>query len=284
MVSLKKAYLKTYQLAKGNPVLFLPFAAFAAFEFVSLIILYLAPRMPLKLLFGPPIRSLWGERFLHYPANFILLPKLASLARVCLTVVIGSLLTGIATLLVYNLYKKNKPVIKEVFKTVLKQYLSLFCIVLLFTLIFYGLDKITSKLLIKYFTSGHTNLLFLGAKFWLGLGLMTLNFTAAVLIQSAFVYAIPVLIIEKATLTKAILKSFGLFKKLFLKTVALVLFPMLIYIPVIVIQYDPAFLITRLFPEAVLLASILSLIVSSLVVDLTITVTAANLYLMNKNE
>jgi len=284
MLSLKDIYSKAIQSAKGNPLVFLPFAIFAVFEFITLIVIYLAPRMPLKLLLGPPIKAIWGEKFLHYPLNFILIPKLASLAKIGLTVILGSLLTGVATLLIYNIYKKTKIDLKEVFKSALKKYVSLFAIVLLFTLIFIFLDKIASKLLIKYFVSGHTRLLFLGPKIWLGPILLCLNFILAITVQSAFVYAIPVLLIEKETLTKAILKSFILFKKLFLKTIILVGLPMLIYIPILILQSNSAFLITRLFPEAVLLVSILSLIVSSLAVDLLITLSTTNLYLMHKNE
>lgn len=284
MVSLKSIYDRTTQTIKKNPVLFLPFAIFAAFEFITLIIIYLAPRMPLKLFLGPPIRALWGEKFLHYPVNFILIPKLASLARIGLTVIIGSFLTGVATLLVYNIYKKTAISLKGVFKSVLKKYVSLFAIVLLFTLLFYFLDKATSKILIKYFTSGHAKLLFLGPKIWLGPILICLNFILAIIVQSAFIYAIPLLLIEGETLTKSILKSFVLFKKLFLKTIILVGLPMLIYIPIIILQSDSAFLITRLFPEAVLLVAILSLIISSLVIDFLITLATTHLYLMHKDE
>ncbi len=284
MVSLKNIYSKSIKTIKANPVVFLPFAAFATFEFITLIIIYLAPRMPLKLLLAPPIRALWGERFLHYPVNFILIPKLASIARLGLTIVIGSFLTGVAILIVYNLYKKTKVNLKGIFSLALKNYISLFAIVLLFTLLFYFLDKITSKLLIKYFVSGHSKLLFLGPKLWLGPILICLNFTLAIFVQSAFIYAIPILLLEKETLIKAVLKSFVLFKKLFLKTIILVGLPMLLYIPSIVLQSDPSFLIVRLFPESVLLVVILNLIVSSLIIDLLITLTATHLYLMHKDE
>jgi len=284
MIPLKSVYDKTSQSLKSNPVLFLPFVIFAAFEFVTLMIIYLAPRMPLKLLLGPPIRAIWGERFLHYPINFLLIPKLASLARIGLTVVIGSFLTGVATLLVYNIFKKTKINLKEIFKSALKKYVSLFAIVLLFTIIFYLLDKVTPKLLIKYFASGHAKLLFVGPRFWLGPILTCFNFMLAVIVQSAFVYAIPILLIEGETLTKALLRSFLLFKKFFFKTILLIGLPMLIYIPIIVLQADSAFLITRLFPEVILWVAIISLIVSSLVIDLLITLSTTHLYLMHKNE
>ncbi len=284
MVTLRNIYEKATQSIKGNPVLFAPFAIFAAFEFLTLILVYLAPRMPLKLLLAPPIRALWGERFLHYPVNFILIPKLVSLARVGLTIFIGSLLTGAAVLLIYGLYKKSKTSLKTALITALKKYISLFAVVLLFTMIFYFMDKIASKILLKYFTSGHTRLLFIGAKIWLGPVLLVYNFALAIIIQSAFVYAIPILIIENTSLIKAIAKSFLLFRKYFIKTILLVGLPMILYIPIIVLQSDPGFLIVQLFPESILLISTLSLLISSLVIDLLITLTTTHLYLLTKNE
>ena len=284
MISLKSTYDKTIQSIKSKPVLFVPFAIFAAFELVILIIVYLAPRMPLKLLFGPPIKALWGEKFLHYPINFVLIPKLVSLARVGLTVILGSLLTGVATLLVYNLYKKNKVNLKTVFKAALKKYVALFAVVLLFTLLFYFMDIITSKLLIKYFTSGHSKLLFLGPKIWFGPILVTLNFMLAIIVQSAFIYAIPFLLIGGETLTKSVLKSFVLFKKHFFKTIILVGLPMLLYIPTIILQANSAYLVVRLFPEVVVWVSILSLLVNSLIIDLLITLSTTHLYLLHKDE
>jgi hypothetical protein len=284
MTSLKKVYSKTFQSIKSNPVLLAPFAIFACFELIALVVVYLAPRMPLKIILGPPIRALWGENFLHYPINFLLIPKLAAFARIGLTVIIGSLLTGVATILVYNIYKNARLSLKDSFKSAVKKYISLFTIVLLFTLIFYAVEKISTKVLVKYFVSGHTRLFFLGPKIWLGPILICLNFALVILIQSAFIYVIPILMIEGEKLTKSILRSFVLFKKLFVKTIILVGLPMLVYIPIIVLQSDNAFLIDRVFPEAVLLVSILSTLVSSLIVDCIITISATNLYLMNRDK
>src|SRR4030042_4575140 len=72
----------------------IPFVSFFAFELLSLIILYYSPRQPFRVIFGPPIKTFWGERFLHYPFFFMLLPKLLSTARMVLSVFIGSLTAG----------------------------------------------------------------------------------------------------------------------------------------------------------------------------------------------
>jgi hypothetical protein len=283
-LSIKKAYNTTVKSFKNNPALFVPFIIFAILEFISLIIIYLAPRMPLRLIFGPPIRTFWGERFLHYPLNFLLLPKLTSLARMGLTILLGSLLTGMAVAITLDIYNKKQIKLAASFKTAFKKYIYLFSVVFLFTLLFCLLVKIVTIVLIKYFIAGQSRLLFLGPGIWLGPILLIINFLLALFVQSAFIYTIPFIIIEKEKLIKAIIKSFVLFKKLFVPTLILVGLPMLLYIPVIILQYKGAILMNRLFPEFVLLLSVLGVIISSLVIDPLVTISTTFLYLLNKEK
>ncbi len=188
---IKKAYNTTAKSLKNNPTLFVPFLILAIFQSITLLIIYLAPRMPLRIIFGPVIRTFWGGQFLHYPFNFLLLPKLASLSRMFLSVFVSSLLTGMAVAIVFDLYNKKQLKLGASFKVALKKYISLFIVVLLLTLIFYFSVKIITIALAKYFIAGHSRLLFLSPQMWLGPILAVLNFIIAVFIQSAFIYATP---------------------------------------------------------------------------------------------
>ena len=280
---IKKACKTTFQSLKNNPALFVPFLIFAIFEFITLIIIYLAPRMPLRIIFGPAIRTFWGEQFLHYPLNFLLLPKLASLSRMFLSVFFSSLLTGMAVSIVFDLYNKKQVKLKASFKVALKKYISLFIVVLILTATFYFTVKIITIGLTRYFIAGHSRLLFLGPGIWIGPILLCLNFILAVLIQSAFIYAIPVLIIDNEKLIKSIIKSLALFKSLFIPTIILVGLPVLVYIPIIVLKYNTTFLINRIFPEFILWVAILGIIVNALI-DLIITTSCTVVYLINKDK
>ncbi len=281
--SVIKVYKTTFQSLKANPVLLIPFAIFALIEFVALIVIFLAPRMPFKLLLGPVIKTFWGEGFLHYPANFILLPKLMALDRMFLSVIFSSLLTGMAVAIIFDIFNKKSLNLKTAFKSALKNYISLLFIVFILILLYYLITKFTGIGLAKYFLAGHTRLLFLGARAWFGPILLAINFVFGILIQAAFVYAIPVLIIENKTLFKSIIRSFGLFKKLFFPTFILLSIPMLICIPIIIMQNNSVFLIDKLFPEFILLVSIFGIIVNALI-DLIVTTSCTFLYLMNKEK
>jgi len=176
--SIGKAFNSTLKSLRNNPALFTPFIIFAIIEITALILIFLIPRMPLRAIFGPPIRTFWGEQFLHYPFNFLLLSKLTSLSRMFLSVVFGSLLTAVAVAMVFDVYNKKKAKFSGCLKSSLKKYLSLFTIVFIFTLVYYISVKIITIGLLKYFAAGHSKLLFIGVNLWLGPLSICINFIA----------------------------------------------------------------------------------------------------------
>lgn len=279
-----KVYNLSRQFIKEKPALFIPFIIFFIFESLALILLFLAPRTPLRFIFGPPIRTFWSERFLHYPSNFLLLPKLASLSKMGLSIILGSLLTGMAVAIIYDVYNNKEIKLKASFKTALNKYVYLFTVVFIFTTLFYVSIKIITIASIRYFMAGHSRILFFSTKAWMGPVFIIINFIIALLIQSAFIYAIPILIIEKANLIKSITQSFTLFKKQFIPTIIFVGLPMFLFIPILISQYNSAFLINRLFPEVVLYVSFLGIIITSLVIDPLIVISTTIFYLINKGK
>lgn len=282
--SVISAYRSALQTLKCFKLLWVPFFIFAAIETVFLLLLFLAPRVPFVYVIGPIIRTIWGERFLHYPGNFLLLPKLASLSRMGLAIFCGSLLTGMAVALTLAVYNKQQLNIGEAFKNVIKKYVSLFIIVYIFSLLYYVGVKLLTKGLMMYFLAGHARLLFLKAQAWLGPVSVVLGFIFALFIQSAFAFAVPLLIIEKEKLIRAIGRSFVIFKKLFFRTLLLMLLPMLLYVPVIILNYYNGYLIDTLFPEFVLVVMLLSVVMNSLIIDPLVTISSTYFYLQYREK
>lgn len=281
MPALKKVYKATFPTFKNHPAILIPFAIFAFFEFIALTVIYLAPRMPLRTVLGPPIRTFWGERFLHYPHNFLLLSTVNNLSKMFLTVVFGSLLTGTAVALVAYIYHKKQLKSTAAFKTALKKYIPLFIIVFIISALFYIFTNQFTNIFFKILKASH----FLYVKLipWRMPILITLNFLFALLIQSAFVYAIPAIIIDNEKLFRAIFRSFRFFKKFFITTIILTGMPMLMYLPIIILHQNTIFIMDKLFPEFILLVLIFGIALSSLVIDPIVTVSATYLYLMHKD-
>jgi hypothetical protein len=275
-------YSQVLKYVKKYPLLITPFFIFTILELLSIVILFLAPRMPFRLLLAPLIRAFWGERFLHYPINFILLPKLTSLSRMVLSVLIGSFLTGMAVFFFGRIAEKREPRLKDAVRDSFKKYSALFLIVFAYVGIYYFLNKSIFILLAKYFIAGHRRLLFLGSNIWMGVGLQVINFILAIIIQSAFTYAVPALIIGKERLVKAIGTSFVIFSKNFLLTAVLVGLPMLLYVPIIIFELNASFLMLKIFPEVMLWVLFLGAVISSLVIDLLITLASAEIYIHKK--
>jgi hypothetical protein len=279
---LKSIYHQTVQALKSQKILLLPFVIFAGIEAIVLTLISLAPRAPFNAVLGPPIKTFRGEMFLHYPANFLLIPELSSFIRSILTVVIGSLLAGTAALMISQVFQKKTVSFGSSIAESAKKYFKLFVIILLSAVLLHYAYKGLAKILAVYFMAGHKQLLGYVYSVWRGPITIVISIFILLIVQACFVYAVPMLMIGKEKLFKAIWRSIVFFGSNIWQTLLIVTLPFLFYIPIIILQYKTAFLIDNVFPEFVLIVAYASIILSSLVVDLFVTVSATLYYLNNK--
>ena len=272
--SLIITYANTINLFKSHPILMFPFFIFASIDCLILTIIFLAPRQPFLPVLGPIISTFWGEKFLHYPYNFLLLPKLEYFSRMGLSVLFASLLTGMAVNMIYEAYKRNPIHLGRSFQLALKKYVYLFIAVFLFTGLFYLIIRLVNAGLIQYFFSEGRSKSFLMTRLGLGPIILCVNFFIAMFVQAAFNYIIPVLMLENKNFFRSLTDAFLLFEKLFIFTLLLVGIPLLAYIPIIILNFNTMSLITGFFPELVLIISFLGIIVSDLLINPLITASA----------
>ena len=130
-----KIYSATYKLFKDNPRLLQPFILLFLIQVLTLIVLYFSPRLPLRNIFGPIIRTFWGVRsgtaFLHYPYSFILLPKLFQVCSLALSVLLGALTSGIAITMIQGIENKKRLDFFSAARLTIGKYMYLFIIVVL---------------------------------------------------------------------------------------------------------------------------------------------------------
>jgi hypothetical protein len=276
-------YHQTIQALRVQKKLLLPFAIFAGIESIVLTLIYLAPRAPFIAVFGPPIRTFKGEMYLHYPVNFLLIPEVSSFFRSILTVVIGSLLAGAAALMIALVYEKKAATFGSAVAGAAKKYFQLFVIILSNAIILHYAYKGVAIAIIKYFVAGHKQLLGYSFAVWRGPITIIISVLILLLVQAFFVYAVPFLMIGKEKLFKSIWKSFVFFSKNIWQTLLIVALPFLVYIPIIILQYKTAYLIDNVFPEIVLIVAYIGIALSSLVIDLFVTMNAT-LYYLNNGE
>lgn len=84
----------SYLLA-GKPTISLLFLLLAVIEALGLTVLFLSHTGIFNKVLGPIIARLWGSRYLHYPDNFLLLPKLYGYEHILAVSTFGLIITAI---------------------------------------------------------------------------------------------------------------------------------------------------------------------------------------------
>ncbi|MDD5020261.1 MAG: hypothetical protein PHS61_07600 [Candidatus Omnitrophica bacterium] len=267
-----------------KPAIFLPFCFIAALEVVVLFLLCQSPHAPLNIIMGPPIRRIWGQVYMHYPFFYELLPRLFYYAKIFLGIFFGSVTTGMAICAV-SLARKGEPVdLKDIFRQVLRRYLTLIVLTSILYVAVHILMKQPSQLLFKYFRGGHAKLLFLGPKFWVTFFIPVLNFLLAVVLQGLFVYTIPYVVLKGKKFIPALLLGMRLFLKLIPKTVFVVAIPMILYIPVTMLRNNIGLLADKSSPEIVGLILFIGILIGTLIVDALITVATTLIFIEETHE
>jgi len=252
---------ETFIILRRYPQIFLPFLLVGIFSGITLYILYLAPQRPVSFLLAPPIRVFFGEKFLHYPYNLYLLPKLYYYAHILIGATLGILMNATACFMLKDIYyREREPRILANSFLSLKRYFSLLGIwAIIFFLSYFWLRLIKIK--------GENSISF-----------SIFSFLGNVFISTLFIYAIPALVFEKRKIFSALGRSLVLFKKFPFLTLFLVFIPSSFYLPVIFLKRNILFLMEHFSPEIIIFVLGIGISVS-VVVDLFTTTLPAVLFL-----
>ncbi|MFH1996485.1 MAG: hypothetical protein ABIJ27_05745 [Candidatus Omnitrophota bacterium] len=257
------AWKKTFDIIKKYPQILTPFIAVGIIEFLALYILFLAPQRPVSILLAPPIKAFFGERFLHYPYNMSLLPKLMYYAHILISASIGILMTGTALGMIKDAHEKKAPKFLRSFAAALRRCLTLLgAWIVMFGLLFLvkkGTALVTPE-------TGAT------------LTLSCLSYIAAVLSQVIFIYTMPAIMYEKKGLFAALKRGLQFFVRFPVPSLMVVFLPALLYIPVIISNFKIPMMLKAPFPE--IIVYLLSAgILTTVVIDILITASSALLFL-----
>jgi hypothetical protein len=274
----KKTVKNLCVFCKENPVLVVPFLFVLFVDLVALFTLYFSPRPPISIIMAPPIRRFWGDQFLHYPMNFLLLPKLFNYSNIVLSTTIGVLMTGIL-LKWYDIlsFSSKRIYFSRDFLVSLKIALKRYLPMVVFFIILYGLTIAFQKYSLKFIMP------LLPATTWGKVGYIGLLFMANVVLQSFFAFVFPALIISKVSLFKAFKNNFMLVLKHLNVVFLFVFIPSLLHVFVIVIKYLLPQLMKIFEPEVMLVVLSLSIVVTT-IVDFFITSFCGLLYIEYKSE
>lgn len=247
---------------RKNPSILIPFVIAGLFDCLLLALIYLAPRPPLSVVLAPPIRAFWGEKFLHYPYNFLIIPRLYSYGHIFSSATISVLMTATAIGMLKEASSGIKPGISVNLRRSIKRYAGLFGIWLAAFILMGAASKITRLI---------------GLKGWPVAAAIAsaVSFILAVFVEVLFVYAIPAMIIKKEKIFRAVKTGLRFSGANFLPTLILVIVPALIYLPMMALKTKMPFLISKTFPETILIFLGAGIFTSTVINVLIVCSTAA---------
>lgn len=253
-------YQKSLSFVGLDPTIWVLFGFLGILDFSALTVLFLSPSEPLLWILGPVIRTFWGERFLHYPQNFLLLPKLFSHAHFLISTLFGVVITGIIIKKIEALSRGRRLHTPAALRFVFQRYFSL----LFVWLVSYAAFVLISK---KVFP-----LLPMTMPVQTAVG-----FSTALLIQAFFAFFFPVILVAGRGFFSDLVTSLRLTLRHFFLLVALLTLPMLV---VLVVSFFKVLapVYVRFYPEAVLMVLALGIVVT-LAVDLFVTLSTTLCFL-----
>src|SRR3989338_115586 len=240
--NIKKNWIATFDLIVQKPIVILPFITIAFFEGLALELAYFATRRPISLAANPIIRKFFGEAFLHYPGHLLILGRLFYFAQLAIYIFLGVFLTAISINMIKNIRAGLPLKTNALIKNALNRY---------FSFVIYGLIIAGSIFLLQkadYFA--FSKLTRFVAKYLphiapivYNLGFTLTLFFSNIILQIFLLMAIPLIVIEKRTLLKALAGSVALGFRNFFTIFSLLFLPFLVYLPMMVLKSASAQLI-----------------------------------------
>lgn len=260
MRQIVEIYQQVFSVLRKNPMIYLLFIWIGVLDLIALVLLFLAPSPPVSFILAPIIRTFWSDQYLHYPDNFLLLPKLFGHAHFLISTVIGVFITGLVIKQIEGEWSGKKSSIISTVQLVLKKYISL----VLAWLISYGVYVAGLRILMTLLPPVFPVQLL--ASFLLG-----------VAIQSILGFFLPALILLNQGFLRGLWEAMQFGLRNILLTSSIILVPVFLALCFSVAKlYTPFFV--RFHPEIVLWV-LAGGIVLSVLVDLWVTSSVTLIYL-----
>ena len=267
----------------GNKVVIFPFFIIAFVQLLLLELIYFSPRYPLNIFFGPLIRHFWSEKYLHFPYNFIILPRLYqnSFLQAFVYIFISSFFIASAIAIVSAINSDQHVKIRKIFREVMSHYFHIIVMAVIsvvsIKLLFYITGELNQRALEIRSTAG----IFFIIKRVVLIGAPYINLIFSVFVTTIFAYVLPIIVIEKKKIFSALWLNFKTLWGSFWFTFTITLIPVLFLIPIILLR--SSFAVDVLFPEMTVFVLVLSAIIM-VAIDAVIYTVVTVYYLFLKED
>lgn len=267
----------------AHPIILFPFVIIAFLQLFILETLYFAQRFPLAVFFNPIVRTLWGEEFIRYPNNFLILPKLFQYAQVPLYIFVSSFLITVAIAIIAAINDDRKVRFLSACREMFSQYVHIFVGALILFSTFYGLHRVYGLLIARALEITSTEGVFFIIKTVVMKGAPYFNLLIGVFVTTVFAFVFPLIAIEKKKIFPAIGSNFKFLWGSFWFVTALVTVPTVCYFPVLLLRSNIAGIAQTTFPEARVLVLMVGVFVT-MFIDATVYTAITTYYLLKKER
>lgn len=278
LISLLKGSVDTYI---AHPVILVPFVTIAFIQLLVLEMLYFAPRSPLAAFFNPLVRTLWGEKFVHYPSNFVLLPQLFQRFQIPIYIFISSFFIAAAIATIDAINSRQKINFALACKAALSRYVHILFGAGISFCIYGGLHKLYNLVMMRALKIGSVDGIFFIIKTVTLKGALYVNLLISAFVMAIFAFVFPIIMIEKKNILSAIGLSFKYLWGSFWFVLFIALIPTLFYLPIIFLRSNLGGIAQTTFPEVRVLVLVLSVVVT-MFIDATIYTAYTTYYLLKK--
>jgi hypothetical protein len=259
--SIRKNWLETLNLIKTKPIVIMPFVFIAFLECIVLELVFFSTRFPLSYVANPVIRKFFGENFVHYPANLIILPQLFYYFQVAIYIFIGVFLTGVTVNIFKNLIVNLPIKVKALIKNAFTNYFSFFMYAIIVTILFYLIRTVELYVLAKVFRKLAKVLPFNIAAIS-AISTILILFISNLILQVLVISTIPLMVLNKMRFFRAMIKSVVIGVKNFSAIFIMILLPFLIYFPIVFIKSFSAEIAAKTFPGMNVVVSLIGILAS----------------------
>ncbi len=273
---IRYAWGTSFSIMRHYPKIFIPLGLSMFLQLVALTVLFLSHSHPFSVILAPPISRFWGEVYLHYPFNLLILPKLFNFANIMIGILFGAFMTGITAAMVWQVMTMGiRPRIRSNFRKSIKRYFTLVSVWILLFVLETAVFKGPKVLIMKYYHIYGSTIFNKGN---ILIAVLVISILLAIIVETLFVYAVPAAVIENRRIGAAIKRSFWALKGMFFPTFFLVLTPTLFSIGIVLLKSRIPQLIARFDnPEIALYIIVFGIIVNWLV-NCLVAVSVASLF------
>jgi len=271
-----------FSALQKHPAIAIPFCISGCVKLFGIAVIFFSIFYPLSIVFGPLIKSLYGEAFLHYPLNFTLMPKLFYYVQIATYIFLEGFLTSMAVWMVFRVNDGKKPGLRESAGKALPKYIAVMALLASIYIIVFLLNY-AEMFAIKRFLIRFKFMEILIKKNLLEFILVCVNFFIVALLETVLAFAIPFIVLENKKFFKAIGSSFSLAARNFGSVFILILAPTLFVLPFTLLGAGLPILTNKTFPEITFIVLGGSVIIGFLA-DCMVTLSLTFLFLSKRDE